>query len=103
MTLQTSLNCWKHHARWSLQALASLKLGEHLSLLAALQKIGNSQMDLYLGDLSLKLLDSQVIEQLQQRGIGHARHYAEWLVSNGEYQQLTLNDGSGMDFALGRA
>lgn len=94
MTLQTSLNCWKHHARWALQALITLQPDDQTHLLAALQKIGNSQMDLYLGDVGLAAIDSQIISQLQQRGIDDPTRYAEWLASNGHYQLLKLDDRS---------
>lgn len=94
MALQTSLNCWKHHARWALQALTTLHSDDQSGLLVALQTIGNSQMDLYLGDLSLAAIDSQIIAQLQQHGIADPTRYAEWLASNDHYQLLKLDDGS---------
>ncbi len=94
MALQTSLNCWKHHARWALQTLASFHHGAQTELLAGLQKIGNSQMDLYLGELTPALINSQVLAQLQQRGIETETDYAAWLASNDHYQLLTLSDSS---------
>ncbi|XSG77507.1 hypothetical protein ACP8Y2_10905 [Herpetosiphon llansteffanensis] len=94
MALQTSLNCWKHHARWALQTLANFQQGEQTELLAALQKIGNSQMDLYLGELTPALINYQVLTQLQQQGIETEAEYAAWLASNDHYQLLTLSDSS---------
>lgn len=71
-----------------------LQSADQSGLLAALQKIGNSQMDLYLGDLSLTTIDSQIIAQLQQRGIDDPTRYIEWLASNDHYQLLKLDDNS---------
>jgi len=74
--------------------LTTLQPDDQPRLLHALQTIGNSQMDLYLGDLDPVAIDSQIIAQLQQRGIAAPTHYAEWLASNGHYQLLQLDDHS---------
>ncbi|WP_152976515.1 hypothetical protein [Herpetosiphon geysericola] len=94
MALQTSLNCWKHHARWALQTLAGLHHGAQTGLFAGLQKIGNSQMDLYLGTLTPAQINSQVLAQLDQHRIETDAEYAAWLASNDHYQLLTLSDSS---------
>lgn len=64
-------------------------------LLRTLLTIGESQMDLYVGDLSVDEISRQIIKQLKQKNVIERTEYSEWINSDGsDYKMLTLSDDS---------
>lgn len=88
------LNCLKHHACYIKSKIDSLvfKVDE---LQNHLRNIGDSQMDLYMGELTPGEICSLVIDQLKQKQLLERSKYIKWLAGDGsDYQTMTLPDSS---------
>jgi hypothetical protein len=92
------LNCWKHHAAFIRELINNLnKNSKSLidNLLQSLLTIGESQMDLYTGDLSPVEIANQVKIKLLELSIHSIIDYKNWILSEGkEYKLIKLSDDS---------
>lgn len=87
-------NCIKHHARYIKSRIELLS--KRIDLLAEnLLIIGESQMDLYLGQLSPSEICAEVKEKLRQCDALDRSKYSQWLQTKGkDYKTITLSDTS---------
>ncbi len=90
------LNCWKHHAGFIAKQIKQIKNEEELKTLASfLLKIGESQMDLYLGKLTPSEITGFAENFLKENKVFKYESYKQWLFSKGkEYRLITLTDKS---------
>jgi hypothetical protein len=99
------LNCWKHHAgfiKYKIQEYRNIP-GDNLgSLRGELLRIGESLMDLYLGELSPGEIAGAVITELNKQGITGRTGYQFWLKAEGsDYRIILLKDNSKWTLRLG--
>lgn len=87
------MNLFKHHALWLRPYVEMLALERTLPDQQLLNKIGSSQMDLYLGTLSPENIYQELAAQLQNKGVHTPLQYAQWLLP-GEYHKLEISDTS---------
>jgi hypothetical protein len=98
-----NLNCWKHHAGFIKKQIDSVKEIKELDQLKVyLLKIGESQMDLYLGDYSPVKISEQILDYLHSKKIFSEKLYKDWLFKKGEeYQFIEMKDKSVWTLRLG--
>jgi len=98
-----NINCWKHHAGFIKKQIESIKEIKDLDQLKVyLMKIGESQMDLYLGEYTPLKISTQILDCLYRKKIFSARQYQDWLSKDGkDYQLVELKDGSIWTLRLG--
>ncbi len=84
-------NALKHHIGAIGHLIASCPLAE---LPLRLKVLGNSQMDLYLGQLSEADISRETIRVLAASGITSAAQYESWLQGHHGYRSITLPDRS---------
>ena len=98
-----NLNCWKHHAGFIKKQIESVKEIKELDQLKVyLLKIGESQMDLYLGDHSPVKISEQLLDYLHSKKIFSEKLYKDWLSKDGkDYQLVELKDKSIWTLRLG--
>jgi hypothetical protein len=103
--LPVLLNCWKHHLGFIKEQIKTIRLRDSGSLEYIRQNlltIGESQMDLYLGELSPAEIGKQVIDRLNESGIISFNNYKTWIANEGkEYRLITLDDDSIWTLRLG--
>jgi len=102
--LPLTFNCWKHHAEFIKKQIEFYR-GEKI-LVEELQKtllvIGESQMDLYLGELSPQKICDEIINQLKSNGALAFEEYKKWLFEKGKDYKLTeISDSSVWTLRLG--
>lgn len=94
-------NGLKHH-RQSIQEFIQMYAIRELPLLSqALTAIGNSQMDLYLGNLTETEIFTEVLLQLTRLEALHEEAYRQFLQPH-HYQTIDLCDGSRWVLRLGK-
>lgn len=98
LPLPVLLNCWKHHLGFIKEQIQKIQPGKRTNLQNIqrhLLEIGESQMDLYLGELSSAEIGRQVIDRLNEVRIFSFNDYKIWITGEGkEYRLITLNDDS---------
>ncbi|RKY90147.1 MAG: hypothetical protein DRQ13_12995 [Ignavibacteriae bacterium] len=96
ISLQFNLNCWKHHAGFIAKQIKQIKNEEGLKNISSiLLKIGESQMDLYLGKLTPFELTEITKKFLKKNIVFKYESYKQWLLSEDkEYRLITLPDKS---------
>jgi hypothetical protein len=92
------LNCWKHHLGFIKKQINSIDSAE-INYLDEIQnhllKIGESQMDIYLGNLSPVEIADRVIKKVFNSGIFLINDYKAWISNDGkDYKLITLIDNS---------
>jgi len=95
--LPVNFNCWKHHAGFiNYQVIMRRKNNiSAAQLKKLLLKIGNSQMDIYLGRLSPEAICDEIVIKLKNSGNYSQKKYREWINVQGEgYKLLKLSDKS---------
>jgi len=94
--LPIHFNCWKHHAGFIKEQIKpSLSEKEIETYRSSLLKIGESQMDLYLGKFSPEEISNQIITMLKREKILSLEYYKKWLSEDGkDYQLISLKDKS---------
>ncbi len=56
-------------------------------------RIGESQMDLYLGELSPRQISSYIIKELKKKDVFKFRNFLKWTMNNGaNYREISLPD-----------
>lgn len=96
-------NCWKHHAGFIKEQISKIKDEKEIQQLSPiLLKIGESQMDLYLGEFSPSQISNQILNQLKDIRIISPEDYKNWLSEVGkEYKLFNLSDKSVWTLRLG--
>jgi hypothetical protein len=94
--LPIHFNCWKHHAGFIKERIKAIHSEKDMGTLrSSLLKIGESQMDLYLGKFSPEEISNQSIAMLKREKILSLEHYKKWLSKDGkDYQLISLKDKS---------
>lgn len=102
--LPINLNCWKHHIGFIKRQIVSAGDFKDLKeLRSCLLKIGESQMDLYLGNYSVADISRQTLSLLYRKKIFSSEQYKNWLIKDGkDYQLLKLKDKSVWTLRLGK-
>jgi len=98
-----NLNCWKHHASFIKEQIESIRETKDLEELKSyLLKIGESQMDLYLGGFSPSDISEQILSALHRIKIFEYEQYRNWLTKDGkDFQLVELKDKSIWTLRLG--
>jgi hypothetical protein len=84
-------NDLKHHRKsicWELEGMTLDNLPEYLKVL------GNSQMDIYYGDLNKAVIYLETLSKVKQAGVIDELSYLQWLKDNGGYAEISLSDTS---------
>lgn len=91
-----NFNCWKHHAGFIAKQINSVRrFGDIEKLKKCLLRIGESQMDLYLGKRTVEEIARLLLEHLHQNSINSSKEYESWLdKGNKDYQLVELKDKS---------
>lgn len=85
----------KHHLGYIKAFVAQSPTTSETELKAALQTIGSSQLDLYMGPLPPGQIAQEVLQYLNERCLQHPVLYQEFLLATGTaYRLLTLSDKS---------
>lgn len=83
----------KHHLGYIKAFVAQSPTSPETELKAALQTIGSSQLDLYMGPLSPLEIAQEVLQYLEDRRLQHPVLYQEHLLAAGTaYRLITLSD-----------
>jgi len=98
-------NCWKHHAGFIKNQIEFYR-DEKISV-EELQKtlllIGESQMDLYVGELSPQKICNEIVSKLKSTGVFAFEAYKKWLFEKGdEYKLIEISDKSVWALRLGK-
>jgi hypothetical protein len=98
-----NLNCWKHHAGFIANQIKQVKTEEDLENISSiLLKIGDSQMDLYLGKITPFEITRFIKEYLKEKEFFDFDSYNRWLNSGGnEYSLIELPDKSTWTLRMG--
>ena len=98
-----NLNCWKHHSAFIKNQIKTIKSENELERLRTiLLKIGESQMDLYYGELSPTEICKQTVDFLRLNKIFFYEPYMKWLSDAGRvYKLVQFSDGSTWTFRFG--
>lgn len=85
----------KHHLHYIREFIRLNTRAEAADLKAAFLTIGNSQLDIYTGELTAQQLAQEVINKLQERALLSAEAYRLYLTAAGsDYRMIRLSDGS---------
>ena len=89
-------NCWKHHAGFIKEQIRTFSKESDIILLKKhLHKIGESQMDLYLGKLNPADISKQIISYMKKEKNLERKNYIPWLKDEGsDYKLIQLPDTS---------
>ena len=103
--LPLTLNCWKHHAGF-IKKQIEIYRNDKISV-EELQKmllvIGESQIDLYVGELSPQKICDEIVSKLKSTGVLAFREYKKWLFEKGnEYKLVEISDNSVWTLTLGK-
>ena len=83
----------KHHLGYIKSFIAQSPTTPEAELKAALQTIGSSQLDLYIGRLAPVQIAAEVLQYLEEHRLQHPVRYQEHLLATGtSYRLLTLSD-----------
>ena len=98
-----NLNCWKHHAGFIANQVNKINMEAELEALPAiLLKIGESQMDLYLGKLTHLQITDFTKKLLKERSVIEYESYKKWLFAGANgYRLITLPDKSTWTLRMG--
>jgi hypothetical protein len=101
--LPINLNCWKHHAGFIKNQILSVTSVEEIEKLnSSLRKIGELQMDLYLGKFLVEEISNQIIKTLKREKTFSFEDYKKWLYKDRKgYQLVKLMDKSIWTLRLG--
>ncbi len=97
-------NLWKHHLGFINNKITEVKSESELKTVEMnLLKIGESQMDLYTGNLSPENILMQINEFIVTNNLNAIENYKSWLYSDCRkgYSQVTISDTSNWTFRLG--
>jgi len=102
--LPLTFNCWKHHAGFIKKQIEFYR-DEKISV-EVLQKtllvIGESQMDLYIGELSPQKICDEIVNKLKLTDVLAFEAYKKWLLEKGnEYKLIEISDKSVWTLRLG--
>ena len=103
--LPLTFNCWKHHSGFIKNQIEFYR-GEKISV-EELQKtllvIGESQMDLYVGELYPQKICDEIVRKLKPTCVIAFEEYKKWLFEKGsEYKLIEISDNSVWTLRLGK-
>ena len=100
-----TFNCWKHHTGFIKKQIEFYR-GEKIAveeLQQALLVIGESQMDLYVGNLSPKKICDEIVSKLKSTGVLAFKDYKKWLFEKGkDFKLIEISDHSAWALRLGK-
>lgn len=100
-----TFNCWKHHLQFVKEQIKNQAVAgaSEQDLKKVLLVIGESQMDLYLGNLSPLEISIEIINKLNQKKLSDKKNYTNWLSqSTKHYNLIAISDGSVWTLRLGQ-
>ena len=93
--LPINFNCWKHHADFLKARIKEISQQKDINkLITHFLKIGESQMDLYLGNLSPAEISKQITSYLKQQNLFSEMLFKSWIKAKGNYQAVSIEDKS---------
>jgi len=89
-------NCWKHHFHFITdQIVKARKEQNDNELVRGLLKIGNSQIDFYIGEISPNQIINQISARLIKMNLMDPDPYLRWIHENPDaYQKIQIDDKS---------
>jgi len=103
--LPLTFNCWKHHAGFiknQIEFYGSKKISVE-ELQKTLLVIGESQMDLYVGELAPQKICDEIVSRLKSTGVLAFEAYKKWLFEKGnKYKLIEISDKSVWALRLGK-
>ncbi len=97
-----ALNCWKHHLGYIKSHLVSETHFDRNNLQKSISSIGDSILDLYVGNLDSFDISHQVLNHKDLVTSSDVINYRLWLTNGGEeYKCVLLSDGSSWTLRLG--
>jgi len=98
-----NFNCWKHHAGFIIRQTETINNEKELTdLKKILLKIGESQMDLYLGSITPEEITRNIINKLIKIKAAGYKEYKNWLNEEGkDFRLVKLKDDSDWTIRLG--
>jgi hypothetical protein len=96
-------NCWKHHAGYIRQRIKEAdNIDNFNSILKEMLSIGNSQMDLYTGNLSPAEIDNSIRTLIDEKIVNSFQSYFKWVHNEGkDYRIISLIDNSKWTLRVG--
>jgi len=88
------LNPFKHHIGFIRNYIRGYNNLNYDKLKLDLLKIGGSQMDIYLGNLSIDKISTEIISHLNRLKLLEKESFFPFVRENGGYRRLTLSDDS---------
>lgn len=102
--IPVTFNCWKHHVGFiknRIDVIRRKNISDQ-TLNKMLLIIGNSQMDIYLGNLQPKYVAREIIDKLNSIGVISSENYKSWLSGIGnDFKLLKISDDSVWTLRLG--
>jgi hypothetical protein len=99
------LNCWKHHAGFIKSKIQEYRQAGKFDFHAFrenLLRIGDSLMDLYLGELPPRKISDYIIKSFTRYNIIDRDRFILWLKEGGkDYREISLKDNSIWTFLAG--
>lgn len=87
-------NPLKHHLNFIRKYIRAYKQKDHQQLQSDLSKIGNTQMDLYLGELSVSKITEEVIAFLKKANLLEKCSFFRFLDQHSGFIEISLSDQS---------
>jgi hypothetical protein len=99
----TNFNCWKHHSGFIKQQIKLYsRTRDQIQLKKQLLIIGESQMDLYFGELTPSKISREIISYLKKEKSFSFDKYIDLLLKDGKnYKLVQLSDKSNWTLRLG--
>ena len=99
-------NCWKHHKHFIQNEINKLVKTDSIAAIELLKKqlliIGESQTDLYVGDLTPVQIVTSITAYLKTSNIFEPDKYKKWILENDiDYKIITIEDESCWTLRIG--
>ncbi|MBN9296028.1 MAG: hypothetical protein J0I41_03405 [Filimonas sp.] len=87
-------HAFKHHLHTIVAWLDEHRYQWNIDVKLQIMSFGNSQLDFYMGNLSVQDIKGEVLKRLEEENIAEKKDYESWVNDNGGYRTVMLSDGS---------
>lgn len=96
MDVVISYNSLKHHLNYIIRNIKEIRSEADLEeLTVRMKRIGNSTLDLYLGELTINAMEDQICSLLKSKNNFEPLQFRRWIRQNNGYRTIKLSDNSG--------
>lgn len=96
------MNLWKHHLKYIQSQISQFTQTKEIEKLnKTLLILGDSQMDMYVGDLLPHKIGEEILAILAQKELLARDKYEQWLETKNGYQLISIADTSNWTLRLG--